>query len=273
MSQDYKLSLSDSEKINITTYGDIQNRCIVYVHGFKGFKNWGFVPYISQYLSEKGFFVITFNFSLNGVGDNLYEFDELEKFAKNTYTREISELSEIVSVYRKNYFGPQPNKGIGLLGHSRGGGIALLTASKLKSVSAVATWASVSTFDRYSERQKKEWRKNGYFEALNSRTNQLMRMNSEFLDDIEINSGESLNLKKAVQNLNKPLFLAHGEQDLAVPVKECKKLFEWSDHKQTELFLLQTTGHTFDAKHPFEGTNDNLEKLLSKTAQFFEKHL
>jgi hypothetical protein len=64
-----------------TTNVRIKN-CIIFVHGFKGFKDWGFGPYLAKYLSTKGFFVITFNFSHNGVSIPMDEFTELDKFAQ-----------------------------------------------------------------------------------------------------------------------------------------------------------------------------------------------
>ncbi len=85
MSQNFVYLTTDNQKIRITTFGNsnLQNgNCLIFVHGFKGFKDWGFGPYLADYFSKKGYFVITFNFSHNGVGKNLTEFDELEKFAK-----------------------------------------------------------------------------------------------------------------------------------------------------------------------------------------------
>ncbi len=96
MKKDYEYICSDGEILRVTSYGENNSRCIVYVHGFKGFKDWGFVPYIGQFLVVIGFFVLTFNFSYNGIGENATEFTELEKFAKNTFSREQRELSELI---------------------------------------------------------------------------------------------------------------------------------------------------------------------------------
>jgi len=274
MSKDYVLETHDNEKIRITTFGNVENNCLIFVHGFKGFKDWGFNPYLSEYFAKSGFFVITFNFSLNGIGDNPTEFTELDKFAENTYSREVDELNLIINSYRNGFFGKtEPNIKIGLLGHSKGGAISILVGSSNNEVTAVATWSAIANLDRYSERQKKDWKEKGFFEALNTRTNQLMRMNYSFLEDIEKYKNSKLNLEAAVRNMNKPLFVAHGDQDLAVPVQEANILYNWSDKSLTELFIIHNTGHTFNAQHPFNGTNDKLEKLLNETNKFFIKHL
>lgn len=276
MSKDFVLNTLRNDKLRITVFGKenlYNSPCIILVHGFKGFKDWGFCPYIGEYLSRRNFFVITFNFSHNGIGDNLTEFTELDKFAENTFSLEISELSELIKAYKNNFFGESNKQSVSLLGHSRGGGISLLTSKQNNDIKAAAVWASVSNFDRYSLRQKEEWRKKGVFEVLNTRTKQVMRLNVSLLNDLEKNKDSTLNIENAVKNLNKPLFIAHGEQDLAVPLKEAETLYSWSNKDMTKFYRIPATGHTFDAKHPFEGSNPKLDFLLEKTGNFFKNNL
>ena len=276
MSKDFELITSQNEKLRITSYSFANAGtapCIILVHGFKGFKDWGFGPYIAEYLAKKGFFVITFNFSHNGVGDNLSEFTELDKFADNTFSLEINELNELISAYLKGDFCVVKNKKIGIIGHSRGGAISLLAAKKNKYVNAVATWSAVSKLDRYSEKQKEKCRKEGVFEVLNTRTKQVMKLNVSLLEDIEQNINDRLNIEKAVRELNKPLLIAHGEKDLAVSFDEGEKLFEWADKRLTEFYPIENTGHTFDIQHPFKGSNNKFDALLNKTTEFFKRNL
>lgn len=275
MNKDYSLYTRNGNTINITTFGNENIEffpCLIFVHGFKGFKDWGFGPYIGDYFSKRGFFVITFNFSHNGIGNSVDEFVELEKFANNTFSLEVEELSEVIDHYIKGFFGFTSNKEIFLLGHSRGGAVSLITGRMKPEVSKVAVWASIAELDRYSERQKEEWKKNGVLKVLNSRTNQEMKLNLSLLEDIEKNKNGSLNIEKAVKDLKKPLFIAHGEQDLAVPIKEAEQLYEWSDKQLTEFYKITGSGHTFDIKHPFEGSNKKFDNLLEKTLIFFKKN-
>lgn len=276
MTKDFILNLPDNDVLRVTAYGieHIEDsHCLIFIHGFKGFKNWGFVPEIGNRFSDNGYFVLTFNFSHNGVGASLTEFDELDKFAENTFSREIYELNELISAYNFGFFGNAANKGIGLIGHSRGGAVGLLTANINKEVKAVATWAALSNLDRYSDRQKKEWLERGYIEVINTRTKQRMRLNKTLLEDIEQNKSGSLNIENAVKNLNKPLLIIQGENDLAVPPGEAEILYNWSDKELTEYLLVPKTGHTFDMKHPSEGSNQKFETVLSTTLNFFNNHL
>jgi fermentation-respiration switch protein FrsA (DUF1100 family) len=93
------------------------------------------------------------------------------------------------------------------------------------------------------------------------------------LEDIENNKEGSLNIEQAVKNMNKPLLIVQGKNDLAVPVKEAKKLYGWSNEELSELLIIPAAGHTFDVKHPFEGSNKKFDTVLNKTNNFFKTNL
>lgn len=278
MQVEYLYPVSDGETLQVSFFKKNEaavKNTLIFIHGFKGFKDWGFFPYCAEYFAEKGFNVISFNFSHNGIGDNPFEFTRLDKFADNTITREVFELKSLIEGIRKGFFGEVlKDSKIALIGHSRGGAVSLSYTNLQKNeISAIALWACVAKLNRYTERQKVEWKRNGFFEVLNSRTNQLMRLNSVLLEDIEKNSEGALNLENAVRNFNRPLLIAHGGQDLTVTVDEAQLLYEWADKENTELFILPASGHTFDVQHPFNGTNDKLERLLETTYNFLKINL
>jgi ATP:cob(I)alamin adenosyltransferase len=60
--------------------GPPPDTAVVLVHGFKGFKDWGFFPHTAEALAADGHAAISLNFSLNGIGDRPTEFTELEAF-------------------------------------------------------------------------------------------------------------------------------------------------------------------------------------------------
>lgn len=274
MTRDFVLRTAEGNNLGITSYGyenfDDGN-CIIHVHGFKGFKDWGFNPFLAQFFAEQGYFVVTFNFSHNGIGKNPLDFTELDKFAENTFSLEVKELKEIINCYKSGFFGKIGNNKIGLLGHSRGGGISILNGNH-DDVSCIAVWASVATFERYGSKQIEDWEKKGFVVVINTRTSQVMRMNRTLLEDIRDNK-ENLDIIKAVKKLKKPLLIVHGKEDLAVPVKEANMLFEAANQSISELYIIESTGHTFNAVHPFNGSNPKLDKALIKTKEFFDINL
>lgn len=266
-----KTSKNNHEKINITSFGDKDNhtKCLICVHGLKGFKDWGFFPTIGNYFAEKGYYVITFNFSHNGIGEINDSFTELERFAENTHSLELEELNCVIDYYVKSQKS-LAGKSIFLLGHSRGGGVAILSGYSNQNVDKIVSWAGVANFDRYSTRAKKEWNEKGYMEIINSRTNQIMRMNNTLLKDIIENGHEKLNIVNAVKYLNKPLLLVYAQNDLAVKPKEGRLLFDNSNKVISFFYEIENTGHTFDVEHPNKKNSEVLEKIIKFTFEFLE---
>lgn len=264
-------------ELNLTFYG-FENYaaapCIVYVHGFKGFKDWGFVPYIGQKFAEAGFVFLCFNFSHNGVEGHGQDFTRLDKFEQNTHSLEVSELMEVIDLLTiDDYFGKFNEQPLGLLGHSRGGGTAILAASQHDMVSALATWASVCRFDRYDKPQMAQWEQQGYLEFPNTRTGQIMRMGKEMLADIQQNGRESLAILDAAKNLRKPFLILHGDQDATVHFYEAEQLNLYAHPNFAHYDLILGADHTFGALHPFAGTTPFLEEAFEKSLAFFRKSL
>ena len=99
----------------------------------------------------------------------------------------------------------------------------------------------------------------------------MMRLNRVLLDDLERNTYDLLNIEKSLKNLNMPYLIVHGDQDLAVPILEAEQLYFLSNKAKTELLKISGTGHTFDIKHPFEGSTKAFNMVLEKTNYFFQK--
>lgn len=246
---------------------------IIFAHGFKGFKDWGSFPTVCTLLAAEGFYAISFNFSHNGIAGHSQQFTQLDKFRQNTFSLEVDELAQVVRAVEQGRV-PQPeNAGSGcicLTGHSRGGGIALLAASRTPGVKAVATWASVADFNRYTDAQKARWRAQGVFETKNMRTGQIMQLGLDLLNDIEDNA-PALNIEAAAAALKRPLLILHGDQDMAIKPEDAHRLYQAADPAQTTLCIIPATGHTFGAVHPFAGMTPALEQVIGLTADFFRK--
>lgn len=254
---------------------------VVFIHGFKGFKDWGPFPYVCEQLAINGFVSIAFNFSHNGVGDDLMEFTELGRFTENTFSRELEEISDVLGEILSLENIPIDeseiqNETIALHGHSRGAATAILAASHHRMVRAVAVWAPVSYFDRYTERQKAEWRDQRYMEMLNARTGQMMRLNVTLLDDIEKYKNSTLDIIGAVQRVTsqeKPLLIAAGSEDLTARVEESEAIYAAAVKQFAELQIIPKTGHTFGTEHPFKASTPALESAIKFTVDFFQKYL
>ncbi|MBX7243281.1 MAG: alpha/beta hydrolase [Bacteroidia bacterium] len=275
MLQSYTIYTQDGNLIRASLYGAEnfgEQPCVIYVHGFKGFKDWGFVPYIGKKMEENGFCFLTFNFSHNGIGESLMEFAEPELFEKNTYSLELSELSEIIALCADGkFFGNENHFPVFLLGHSRGGGISILSAAENEKVKALVTWASVYTFERFEKSEIQQWKQQGFIETKNTRTGQIFKLGKDMLNDILLNKGGKLNILNAVKRLNVPFLIIHGDKDTSVHFYEAEQLNLYSSPSTTHYELIKGADHTFGAKHPFEESTPELERAIQATIEFYKK--
>jgi pimeloyl-ACP methyl ester carboxylesterase len=242
------------------------------VHGFKGFKDWGFFPLAAKYFEENGFHAVVFNFSHNGVSPGSTDFDDLPGFAKNTLTLEVEELNEITALVMSGNF-CNFNGQLFIIGHSRGGGVSLLASPEINNLNAVAVWSSISYVDRYTTRQKNEWKTNGSLSFLNSRTGQEMSMNYSFLEDLISKKEEALSIEKSISKLECPVLAIHGEIDLTVPVKDSEKIISCCRNKNSELFIVPKAGHTFNMVHPATEVTEQFFSVIKKTENFFRSQI
>ena len=242
---------------------------VVVCHGFKGFKDWGFHPWLGTRLAAAGLAAVHFNFSRNGVREADGDIEDLDAFRRNTLSIERDDLDTVLDVLLAGTLGaPLDPARLGLAGHSRGGGVALLGAAERPEVKALSTWAAVSHFDRIAdEATLAEWRRAGVYEVLNSRTGQVLPMGVEFLDDV-LGNLDRLDLLAAARRLDVPWLLLHGTADETVPFAEAEALARASKGA-VRLVPIDGGGHTFGAVHPFAGPTPHLEAAAAATLDHF----
>jgi pimeloyl-ACP methyl ester carboxylesterase len=247
---------------------------LVICHGFKAFKDWGPFPAIGRFFAEHGFVSIVFNFSHNGIGDEPRKFSEREKFSVNTISRELEDVDVILNAVERNKFSDVPidRSKIGMIGHSRGGGVALIKAKEDERIKAVSGWSTISHFDRYTEEQKQRWREKGYVELPSMNALSVFRMTTAFIDDLD-NNAERLDIIKAVGQLHKPFLIIQGTADIPVPRKEAELLYNASDKSLTEIVFLEGAGHMYGARHPYKKESQNMTRVLELTSTWFHKNL
>ncbi|MFB6098289.1 MAG: alpha/beta hydrolase family protein [Salinibacter sp.] len=247
---------------------------VVFCHGFKGFKDWGPFPEWGRRLAQAGFVSVHMNFSYNGVHrDAPTAFTELDKFADNTFTRELEDLQAVLTAVDEERLpeAPADSTRIGLMGHSRGGGTVILQTDRDDRVEALVTWSSVSTFvDRFTDEQIEDWDTQGYTEIRNSRTGQVMRLNKVLYEDAMAHRDE-LDVPGAASRIDVPWLVVHARDDESVDVEAAETLANAT--ASAELFEAEG-GHTFGGAHPFDGTvPESLEAVWARTIDFFRARL
>jgi pimeloyl-ACP methyl ester carboxylesterase len=242
---------------------------LIICHGFKGFKDWGFFPHAAQTLASD-LNVITFNFSHNGVGEDLTQFTELEKFAKNTYSRELEDLHTLVTAVKNtslplNGDVKQIAEPLFLLGHSRGGGVSLIYAfDHPESIAGVISWNGITNVDLFSDEQKKEMRETGRSYVVNARTGQQLPLDKEILDDIEANH-DRFNIIERAKTATVPIILIQGTEDHQRLLVGSERLVQANPH--IRWVKIDGGNHTFNAVHPFAGETKQLSEALRHTQE------
>lgn len=253
-------------------------KVIVFCHGFKGFKDWGHFPQVATYFAGQGFVFVKFNFSHNGTTVKTPTlFSDPEAFGRNNLSREMEDLglvtdwvtSELPNIIPSNV--ELDAQSVGLMGHSRGGGIAILHAAEDKRIGALATWAAVSDFgSRVAAFDLQKLQKDGMVHVMNSRTGEQLPLYKQFLEDYLENS-ERFRIDVAASGLKIPVMFVHGTADESVPYSEMEALSRCCRHAQT--LAIQGADHTFGASHPLRGNKwpGDTGQVVQKTVAFFEK--
>ncbi|WP_165820889.1 alpha/beta hydrolase family protein [Pueribacillus theae] len=244
---------------------------IIICHGFKGYKDWNFFPHLADELARKDFYAIRFNFSCNGVSSD--DFDELDKFAINTYSREQADLSVLLDYMteKKLPFSEQFDMDrIGIIGHSRGGANSIIFASEHPEIKAVVTWNGVSEVDFWGEDIKEEIRKNGVGYIINQRTGLKMPLKANVFEDIEKNK-ERFNILSKLKSLKAPVHIIQGDADSEGLVNGAYKMEETAE--QHSLKIIPGGDHTFNAAHPLGEPTEQLQQAIEATVTFLKKSL
>jgi pimeloyl-ACP methyl ester carboxylesterase len=107
----------------------------------------------------------------------------------------------------------------------------------------------------------------GISHILNTRTLQEMPHNYAFYENFKENEVR-LTIKNAVEKLNIPHLIIHGNNDETVLPEEAKNLHLWNP--KSELIFIEEMNHPLGCTQPWEGSAMplNLEKVVKKSIDF-----
>jgi uncharacterized protein len=244
---------------------------VVICHGFKGFRRWGFFPALARALAMDGHAAVTFDFSHNGVGADGVDYSALELFAEATHSRDVDEIRMVLDAIASGPLFPRPPRRIGLFGHSRGGGEAVLATAEDPRIDALVTWAAISTARRWTAAQIAAWEIGETVHVENTRTGQAMPIGPVYWRDLVENEAR-LDVLAAAGAVRVPWLIVHGEADETVPVREASLLYEAAG-TDAEMMLVEGAGHTFGARHPLTEVPADLRTATDATVEWFARHL
>lgn len=247
---------------------------VLFAHGFKGFKDWGTWWKIGEEIANAGFVFLKMNFSHNGTTpENPSEFGDLEAFGLNNYEIELDDLDSVLDWIDNQNIIPKPEINpdkIHLIGHSRGGGVAIIKAAEDTRISSLITWASVGTLDwMFKPEMVEKWKENGVYIIVNGRTKQEMPLYYQLYENFKQNE-ERFSTEKALNKINKPHLILQGTNDPAIPIASAELHKRWNP--KATFVLIENADHVFDGRHPFTGEMlpINTKKLIHHTIDFLK---
>lgn len=260
---------SDSKKI----IGDISfktkeiKHLALFVHGFKGFKDWGTHNLVAKLFAENDIAFAKFNFSHSGVNpENPVDVNDLDLFAANTPSKELYDL-ELVINYVKDQF---PDATLSIIGHSRGGGLAILKAYADERTDKLVTWAAIDDISSlWKKEQEADWKTTGRIEVYNARTKEYMPLNVALLKDVEENK-DKLNITQAAKKIEIPWLIIHGNDDINVNLQIGRN---FKNLNNAAAFIeIEGANHVFGASHPYSNLQlpDQLKEVCDATIAFIK---
>lgn len=253
-------------------HGTEPRSAVVVCHGFKGFREWGFFPALARALAVRGHAAVTFDFSHNGVGADGVDFSALDLFARNTHSRNVDDIHAVIDALMRRRLLPRAPRRLGLFGHSRGGGEAVLAAAEEPRVDALVTWAAIADIPgRWTEEQVERWRAGKTVKIANARTGQQMPIGPAYWEDVQANA-DRLDITAAAGELDMPWLIVHGEEDSSVSADDARRLFDAAG-EGAELLLVEEADHTFGAVHPYAGAPPALQTAADATLEWFDQWL
>lgn len=227
---------------------------ILFIHGFKGFKDWGHFNLIANFFAENGFVYAKLNFSHNGTTlEYPVDFADLEAFGRNTFSKELDDIDVMIDhlLSEKSNIpdGELDHDRLFLMGHSRGGGVALLKTAEDKRVKKVATLAAIHDLEkRWPTSFIQEWKEKGVQYVYNGRTQQNMPLYYDLVEDFYANPSR-FNIPENVKNIQVPMLLTHGTEDETLPVDMVHALASLNPLAQK--YVVEGANHVFGASHPY----------------------
>jgi len=170
----------------------------------------------------------------------------------------------------------QPRLGETLLGNGFAlgpGGKGSNQAVAAGKLGAEVTFITRLGRDPFAEMARQTWRAAGVREIENARTGQRLPLYPDVLDDIARHATGTLDVMGAAARLAVPWLIVHGKADEAVSHLEAEALEAASGSPETNLLLIDGAGHTFGARHPWEGDPPHFRQVLDATLGWFAAHL
>jgi hypothetical protein len=230
---------------------------LLFLHGFKGFKDWGTFPDAFFEMARNGFAVLAMNFSYDGINHETTLVDKPDLFYTQTISQEIEDVRIVVDAVMTGKIAQNSGLGdlypLGIIGHSRGGLTAIVAAAEIDDITCLVTWGAVAdSIDFLGPDAIHEWSTKGHTEITNSRTGQTLKIvenSSTIFSQTELNFLPNTGQKNSTSHVcsstattMKPCPICMPRNSMKpVPVSKKKNTSSKERHTHSEVLTHLTT--------------------------------
>ncbi|MCA9283814.1 MAG: alpha/beta fold hydrolase [Phycisphaerales bacterium] len=226
---------------------------VLVAHGFKGYKDYGMIPRLSETLARAGCVVHRFNFSHSGMTESVATFERPDLFEEDTWNRQVEDLRCLANAITS---GRLEGAGVPLflVGHSRGGASCLLAAGRrgdqgpVVRPAGVITIATPASCNPLPAREQEVLLREGSLLSPSSRTGQQLRVGRRFLEE-QLDDPEGHDLLAVASSIECPVLVVHGSNDETVPSTAARELADAVGPRATTL-IVEGADHVFNTPNP-----------------------
>ncbi len=245
-------------------------------HGFKGYKDYGFIPILAEHLASSLPLVVhRFNFSHSGMGEDPSTFQREDLFEKATRNKQVFDLDTLIERAAQGELEATPSGlPLTLLGHSRGGVDVLVDAGRRfrdgrqPLPAGVVAMAAPSRSLTITPEQQVEMREKGHMVSPSGRTGQQLHVGLGWLEE-QLASPADFDMETLCAQITCPVLIAHGKDDPTVPAVCAEQLGEACPNQRT--LLIDACDHVFNTKNPADPMappSVQLQRLMDGVTSF-----
>lgn len=247
------------------TLGPAPWPCVTMVYGHTSFMDWGFYPELSHRLAAVGIASVRFNYSGDGLGEDLETFENEALFARTGYGWELDDLAR-VRAYTLEH--PEiDDRRCAVLGHSRGGGMALLHAAECGDYRAVITWNAIDEVLRFSSERLAEWEENGQIRVQHWTAGRRARKDVSVLRHARTHA-QRFDIPSACGRLQCPTLILQAADDRSVPESAAHAIASACPPGLARVQVIPDADHVFGGRHPLREIPASLSAALDATVNF-----
>ncbi len=191
---------------------------LLLLHGFKGYKDYGFIPVLAKQLARAGILVHRFNFSCSGMTNDIATFARPDLFTLDTWTRQVEDTHCVLNAISNGTLEGR-DLPMFIAGHSRGGATTLLTAARepQPNLAGVITINAVDRCCGLSEDAQRKMLDDGYTTTPSARTGQELRIDAPWLQE-QLDDPDAHDILKLCTTIKSPSLIMQGTDDPGIDI-------------------------------------------------------